>query len=192
MPRKTKRSSPPTATVTKIAAVLPPIGMIGGDERGGFIVTGHVSAGTVIERADGTRETLPPAKTPPMPAPDSLFYKAAQQVVREALIARGAATVDPPLWPHIRPGLVVVDSSWTPGPSIIVGRTGIGDENDQVTTLSWCGLFTRKIDSFNPDDVPPPGSPLARLADGIAKLIHQTPDLIPIIKPAAATAGGGE
>jgi hypothetical protein len=192
MPSKKKnRNTRPTATVTTIAATLPPIGMIAGDERGGFIVVGHVSAGTVIERADGTRETLPPAKTPPMPKPGSLFCKAAQQVVREALIARGGVTVENPLWPHIRPGLIVADPAWSPGPSIIVDRHGVGDDQDTVTLLSSNGFFTEPITDIPPAAVPEPKSPLDRIADGVARLVRDTPDLLPIYKtPPANTITG--
>lgn len=62
---------------------IPPIGYVGADAHGAFVVTGHTDAGAVIERQDGTTETIAPADYPPLPKPGTAAYRIAQVLTRD-------------------------------------------------------------------------------------------------------------
>jgi hypothetical protein len=190
-PRKVRartEAEPATITTTALNAVMPPIGIIGGDANGPYIVTGHTDAGCVVERPDGSTETLPPKQMPKLPVSGGAFYRAAHVLHgNRRWLNEGKPTARPD---YVRPGLVVFDDSWT-GPSIILA---VDDENEMVTLLTSLGVQTADLASVlsRDDGMPVAGGALDILADGIAALVRSTPGILPnIARPEPVKAGMG-
>jgi hypothetical protein len=142
--------------------VIPPAGVIGADVRGPFIVIASSSAGAVIERPDGTSETLPPSKVPPLPTPGTAMYRAAQALSKDRAWT-GATDIDPDSVSalDVFVGSLVVDEGAEEAAVVLLVQHPEGEgESALLLGIPSGALWTSAVDQLR---TAPAGSPVASI-----------------------------